>query len=118
MGMLFTPDNPLAKRMYDYLEKVWEQKPATVLPREKLIELAKAAGYSRDAAFNALKNLEQVTNVANYWDSTERTVFFAVIPMTAEEKLKRIEDDLWFESLPDTPPPKPETISTKKKAKK
>lgn len=101
--MLFMPETELAKRFYSYLEKVWEAKPATVIPREKLIELAKAAGYSREAAFAALKNLEQVTNVASYWDSGERTVFWAVIPMTPEEKLKRIEDDLWFESLPDGP---------------
>lgn len=94
------PESELAKRMYEYLEKVWETKPGTVLPREKLIELAKAAGFSREAAFAAMKNLEQVTNVASYWDSAERTVFWAVIPMSAEEKLKRIEDELWFESMP------------------
>lgn len=95
--------------MYEYLEKVAIAKPATVLPREKLIELSKAVGSSKDAAFNALKNLEQVVNIASYWDSGERTVFFAFIPMTSEEKLKHIEDELWFEALPDfVPPPKEE----------
>jgi len=101
MGMLYLPDNAVATRIYNYLVKASVAHPAVVFPREKLIELGIAAGYSKDSIYTGLKNLEEVTDVAFYWDSAERTVFYAVIPMTPEEKLKRIQDELWFESLPD-----------------
>jgi len=105
MALLFLPDNVIARRIYDWLVKVAEVHPAVVFPREKLIELGVAAGNSRQVVWGALKNLEEVTDVAHYWDSAEKTVFYAVVSMTTEEKLKRIEDELWFEALPDNPPP-------------
>lgn len=108
MGILFFPDNPLAMRMYQWLEKQAEARPAVTFPREMLVDLAIKSGSSKEAAWSALKNLEEVTNVAFFWDSADRTVYYAFIPMTPEDKLKRIEDELWFDSLPDHVPKKDE----------
>lgn len=98
--MLYAPENLLSKRLYEWLEKASVVSPAMEFPREKLLELVIASGHSREAGFAALKHLEVVVNIASFWDSEKRTVMFSFIPMTPTEKLKHIEDDLWFESLP------------------
>ena len=64
------------------------------------MELVVAAGISNEAGWTALKNLEQVCNVCSYWDSDKKTVFFAVIDWSSEEKMRSIADQLWFENLP------------------
>ena len=98
--MLYLPENPLAQRMYDWLLACDRKEQFVVYPREKLLELAIATGHSKEAGWAALKNLESVCNVCSYWASDERTVFFSVADLSPKEKLKQIEDDLWFESLP------------------
>ena len=100
MPLLYLPENALAARMYDWLLKAERVKAGIYYPRETLLDLAIKAGFSRDAGFSATKNLEEVTNVANYWDSEERTVYYLVQDLTPEEKLKRIQVEMGFDMMP------------------
>lgn len=96
----YAPVSPLAKRLYAYLEKVWAEHPGQLVTRDQLMNVAAKAGVQRNEVWAALKELESVVDCISFWDSTARTVFFCVAPMTPEEKIKRIEDAVWFESLP------------------
>ncbi len=97
---LYCPTSPVAKRLYEYLEKVWEAHPHTYVKREQLYLVGAKNGLQRNEIYTALKELERVVNCISYWDSTERTVFYLVAPFTPEEKIKMIDDAVWFEKLP------------------
>ena len=97
---LYVPVNPVAKRLYEYLEKVSESYPSTYVKREQIYIVAAKYGIKRDEVYNALKELERVVNCIWFWDSKERTVFYQVAPIPPLDKIKMIEDAVWFEKLP------------------
>lgn len=98
---VYAPVGKLTQRLYSYLQKVWEKKPMTLTTRDQLLLVAKSAGFTKDETWNALRELERVVDCISFWDGNLRTVLFAVAPSTVEEKLKRIDDSIWFEKLPD-----------------
>jgi len=97
----YAPSDPLTQRLYNYLQKI---NPTTdsikMITREQLYQVGKNVGVSKNDMFLALKKLENIVDCIWYWDSKERTVFFAVVIMSPEEKVQQIEDAIWFESLP------------------
>ena len=97
---LYSPNTDLAKRLYAYLQNVWSKKPLTMVTREQLLSVAKGVGFSREEVKSALHELSRVSDCISFWESSMRTVLYAVAPMTAEEKFKRIDDAIWFERLP------------------
>lgn len=100
MPLLYLPENALAIRMYDWLLKAERIKAGIYYPRETLLDLVIKAGYSKDAGFTATKNLEEVANVASYWDTEERTVYYLVEDINSEAKLKRIQVEMEFNMMP------------------
>lgn len=97
---LYCPSGVVAKRLYDYLEKVYELHPMTYVKREQLYLIGAKYGLKQNEVYNALKELERVVNCVFYWDSKDRTVYYMVASFSAEEKIKMIEDAVWFERLP------------------
>ena len=95
----YAPELPAAIRLYNWLEKVEESTPGIYFSRDDLIERGKTAGYSKNDIWLALKELEKVINCANFWDSEQRQMVFRVVPMTPEEKINKIEAEVWFERL-------------------
>jgi hypothetical protein len=96
---LYAPKSVYAIRLYNYLKKIAEAYPSSFLSREQLMTVATTNQISRNDAWLAIKELEQIVDCISFWDSTKRTVFYYVASMTPEEKLKRIDDAIWFESL-------------------
>lgn len=97
---LYNPSGAVAKRLYDYLEKVYELHPNTYVKREQLYLVGAKYGLKQNEVYNALKELERVVNCISFWDSNERTVFYMVANFSAEDKMRMIDDALWFERLP------------------
>jgi hypothetical protein len=97
---LYAPSGLHTVRLYNYLKKLWEAHPGELVTRDQLLQMMTANRIGRSEAWAALKELERVVDCISFWDSEKRTVFYAVAPMTPEEKLQRIDDAIWFESLP------------------
>jgi hypothetical protein len=97
---LYAPSGVNAIRVYNYLKKMWELHPGEMITRDQLLQMMTANRIGRSEAWAALRELERVVDCISFWDSKKRTVFFCVAPMTPEEKLQRIDDAIWFESLP------------------
>lgn len=96
----YGPELEETKRLYAYLQKVWEKTPCVMVPRDALFEKGILAGLTKNQMWNAVKELERVVDCVSFWDSENKTMVYAVIPLTPEEKIKIIEDAVWFESLP------------------
>lgn len=96
---LYCPSSAVAKRLYDYLEKIWLLHPFTYVNREQLYLVGSKNGIQRNEVYNALKELERVVNCISYWDAKDRTVFYLVAPFSPEEKIAMIDDAVWFERL-------------------
>lgn len=108
---VFAPQNPNATRIYNFLKAMSEKSPGMFIKRPDLLVIA-SKGMTRDEAWAALQHLKRVVDCVFVWDSVDRVELICVAPMTTEEKLKAIEDDIWFESLPDIRPQKIEVVKT------
>ena len=96
---LYGPTGAVAKRLYNFLMKVQETYTDMYVRREQLYAIAAKNNIQRNEVYGALKELERVVNCIFFWDSKEQTVFYLVADWSPEEKIKRIEDAVWFEQL-------------------
>jgi len=78
------------------------------VPKTEIVEAAISRNYSSDqiqAALNYLKHAFEKNHIANYWvskDTKEETrgEYWRWCDMTIEQHASRVDDFLWFESLP------------------
>lgn len=74
------------------------------VPKGEILEAALARLYSRDQIFDAMNYLKKAfekNHIAVFWEAKDRTEYWRWCDMTIAEHQARIEDNLWFESLPE-----------------
>lgn len=97
----------LWKRFYNYIHNVGKKDPLRKIPRSTLFHLATREGYPNPVIWTEIKRMEQERQIINYYEKDLGVVYHFGF-FTKEEIKKQIEDDEWFDSLPDKPPTKPE----------
>lgn len=90
--------------MYEYLKKVYDKDQEKWVPRQKLLELAKKCGYSKEETWQSFEELKTNLDVCDSY--REQEVMFKRIGLTEEEVKKTQADIDWFDSLPDIRPTK------------
>lgn len=99
----YEPYSQNGKRLYnwmlEYHRKNYETLGIVFFPREQLINLFEKVGITKTSAIAALREIEMVCGCSAFWDSSEKTMKYCVFEMSPEEKIKMIEDEVWFERL-------------------
>lgn len=95
----YGPELVVTKRLFAYLENIEAKTPGVYIPKDLLFEKGILAGFSKPDLKAGINELERITNCTAFWDGENKTMVYRVFPMTPEQKIKVIDDAVWFESL-------------------